>query len=97
MNAILSVVKNGRIEVDAPPDWPEGSLVHVELGANEMLEDERPQTPEEIEERIRRLEAIEPAMTPEQEADWEAERKASKEIEIASRAAYDKRIEERFP
>ena len=25
MNAILSVVKNGRIEVDAPPDWPEGT------------------------------------------------------------------------
>jgi hypothetical protein len=99
MNAILSVVKNGRVEVDAPPDWPEGSIVHVELGVNGMvtLDDERPETPEEIEERIRRLEAIDPVMTPEEEAAWEAERKACKEIEFANRAAYDKRIEELFP
>ena len=27
MNAIQSVVKNGRVEVDAPPDWPDGTPV----------------------------------------------------------------------
>lgn len=99
MNTILGVVKNGRVEIDAPPDWPEGSLVHVELGVNGSvtLDDEQPETPEEIEERIRRLEAIEPAMTPEEEAAWHAERRACKEIEISNRAAYDKRIEELFP
>jgi hypothetical protein len=32
MNAIQSVVKNGRVEVDAPPDWPDGTPVRVELG-----------------------------------------------------------------
>jgi hypothetical protein len=31
MNAILSVVKNGRIEVEAPADWPEGSPVRPNL------------------------------------------------------------------
>jgi hypothetical protein len=99
MNAILSVVKNGRVEVDAPPDWPEGSLVHVELGVSgrAKLDEVRPQTPEEIEEKIRRLEAIEPLMTPEEEAAWQADRRAYKDFEIASRAAYDKRIEEIFP
>jgi hypothetical protein len=50
MNAILSVVKNGRIEVDAPPDWPDGAPVRVELGINlKATDEERPETPEEIE------------------------------------------------
>jgi hypothetical protein len=99
MNAILSMVKNGRVDVEAPPEWPEGSLVNVELKVNGVvnLDDDRPLTPEEIEEKIRRLDAIEPVMTPEEEAAWEADRKAYKEFEIASRAAYDKRIEELFP
>jgi hypothetical protein len=99
MDAILSVVKNGRIMVDAPPDWPEGSPVRVELGLNghAKYEDERPETSEEIEEKIRRLEAIEPLeMTPEEEAAWEADRKAQKEFEIATRSAYDKSIEGLF-
>jgi len=98
MNAILGIVKNGRVEVDAPPDWPEGSPVRVELGLNgKATDEERPETPEEIEESIRRLEAIEPVMTTEEEAAWEVERRACKEIEFANRAAYDKRIEELFP
>ena len=70
MNAILSVVKNGRIEVAAPPDWPDGTPVRVELGLNGQTkyDDERPETPEEIEEWIRRFREIEPIeMTPEEE------------------------------
>lgn len=34
MSTILSLVKNGRVEVDAPPDWPDGTPVRVELGLN---------------------------------------------------------------
>jgi hypothetical protein len=50
MNAIRSVVKNGRIEVDAPPDWPDGTPVRVELASNGQSEfdDESPESPEEI-------------------------------------------------
>jgi hypothetical protein len=50
MNAIRSVVKNGRVEVDAPPDWPDGTPVRVELGLNGPSEedDENPETTEEI-------------------------------------------------
>jgi len=55
MNAIRSVVKNGRVEVDAPPDWPDGTPVRVELGLNGQAEydDESPETPEEIEAWLR--------------------------------------------
>jgi hypothetical protein len=83
MNTILGVVKNGRIEVDAPPGWPDGSPVRVELGLNGAapVDDEQPETPEDIEERIRRLDAIEPIkMTLEEQASWEAALKAQNHV-----------------
>jgi hypothetical protein len=45
MNAIRGVVKNARVEVDAPPDWLDGAPVRVELGLNGQADDdERPET-----------------------------------------------------
>jgi hypothetical protein len=94
MNAILSVVKNGRIEVDAPPDWPDGTPVRVELGLNGQakFDDESPETPEEIEAWLRWYHSLEPiVMTPEEEAAWEADRKMQKEFDNAPER--DRRIE----
>jgi hypothetical protein len=85
MNAIRSVVKNGRVEVDAPPDWPDGTPVRVEIGLNGQAEyeDESPETPEEIEAWLRWYHRLEPiAMTPEEEAAWETERRIQKEVDI---------------
>lgn len=98
MSTILGIVKNGRIEVDAPPDWPDGTPVRVELGLNhKVLDDERPETPEEIEEWLRWFHSLEPiVMTPEEEAAWAADRKMQKEFDIANAAERDRRIEEIF-
>ena len=99
MNAILGMVKNGRVEVDAPPNWPEGATVRVQLGMNGQAEHavEKPETPEEIEGWIRRFRAIEPIeTTPEEEASWEAERKAQREFDVANGAERDRRIDEIF-
>ena len=99
MNAILSLVKNGRIEVDAPPDWPEGSPVRVELGLNVQAkyDDERPETPEEIEAWLRWYHTLEPiVMTPEEKTAWEADRRAQKEFEIANAPERERRIAEIF-
>ncbi len=96
MNAIRSVVKNGRVEVDAPPDWPDGTPVRVELGLNGQSEydDESPETPEEIQAWLRWYHSLEPiVMTPEEEAAWEADRKMQKEFDIANAAERDRRIE----
>jgi hypothetical protein len=94
MNAILSVVKNGRVEVDFPADRPEGSPVRVELGLNgKATDDERPETPEEIEEWIRRFREIEPIeMTPEEEGAWKAGLEAQKHFDIANAAERDRRL-----
>jgi hypothetical protein len=97
MNAILSVVKNGRVEVDVPPDWPNGTPVRVEFGLNGQAkyDDERPETPEEIEEWIRRFWEIEPIeMTPEEEAAWAADRKI--QVKFDNAPERDRRIEEIF-
>ena len=94
MNAILSVVKNGRIEVDAPPDWPDGTPVRVEHGlkGQTKYDDERPETPEEIEEWLRWYHSLEPiVMTPEEEAAWAADRKMQAEFDNS--AERDRRIE----
>ena len=99
MNAILGMVKNGRVEVDAPPDWPEGSPVRVELGLNGQAryDDERPETPEEIEEWIRRFRELEPIeMTSEERAAWEAGLKEQKEFEIANAPERERRIARMF-
>jgi hypothetical protein len=96
MNAIRSVVKNGRVEVDAPADWPDGTPVRVELGLNDQSEcdDERPETPDEIRAWLRWYHSLEPiVMTPEEEAAWEADRKMQKEFDIANAAERDRRIE----
>jgi hypothetical protein len=87
MHMILSMVKNGRVEVDVPPDWPDGTPVRVELGFNgrAKYDDERPETPEEIEEWIRRFREIEPIeMTAEGETARLADRKLQREFDIAN-------------
>jgi hypothetical protein len=93
------VVKNGRVEVDAPADWPDGTPVRVEFGLNDQSEydDERPETPDEIRAWLRWYHSLEPiVMTPEEEAAWEADRKTQKEFDIANAAERDRRIEGMF-
>ncbi len=96
MNAIRSVVKNGRVEVDAPPDWPDGTPVRVELGLNGQSEDndESAETPEEIQAWLHWYHSLEPiVITPEEEAAWEADRQMQKEFDIANADERDRRIE----
>ncbi len=96
MSAIRSVVKNGRVEVDAPPDWPDGAPVRVELGLNgdSEYDDENIETPEEIQAWLHWYHSLEPiVMTPEEEAAWEADRKMQKEFDIANVDERDRRIE----
>ena len=102
MTAIETTVKNGRIVVDAPADWPEGSRViverapaHHELG---MTEEEQGDDPQSIARWLAEFDAIPPLrMTPEEEAEWRAARQAQKEYEIANWEERSRRIEGLFP
>ncbi len=96
MSTIRSEVKNGRVEVDAPPDWPDGTPVRVELGLNDNSEydEESLETPEEIQSWLHWYHALEPiVMTPEEEAGWEADRQMQMKFDITNAEERDRRID----
>lgn len=79
----------GRIVLEAPVDWPEGTKVEVVSVTSGrptfgLTEDEWPKTPEEIEAWLRWYDSLEPLeFTPEEEADLDAWRQKLKEYDIA--------------
>jgi hypothetical protein len=87
MDAVKGIVQNGRILVSEPLDWPDGTQVLVEPIPPEavgMAEEEQGDDPESIARWIAAFDAIPPLqMTPEEEANWQADRKAQKEFEKA--------------
>ena len=74
MNAIEATVRNGRLDVAVPADWPEGSKVRIQPVANDeirgMTEDEQGDDAESIARWIADFESIPPLlMTSAEEAD----------------------------
>src|SRR5438094_2805309 len=69
---VVGVYRNGRVEIEGPLDWPDGSVVVVTIDphATKWNSDDRPRTPGEIEEWVRSQEAT-PAATEEQARDLE--------------------------
>jgi hypothetical protein len=88
MNAIKGTWKNGRIVLDEPAHWPEGSRVVVEPdGCAEdpnLTEEEQKDDPESIARWLAEFDAIPPwEMTAQEEAQWQADRQAVKDYTIA--------------
>jgi hypothetical protein len=84
MNAIKGIVRNGNIVLDNPADLPEGCRVLVEPIAEEdtfgIREEDWQDTPEAIAAWLRWYDSLEPlALTPEEEAEWQAARQAQRE------------------
>ena len=80
---LKGVVRNGRIEVAEPIEFPDGTEVMI-AESRAVESDDDPMSPEEIARVLAAMEKIEPFMlTPEEEAAWEADRKARKEREKA--------------
>jgi hypothetical protein len=96
MNAITGTVKNGHVVLDNPLELSEGARVLVELLAEAetfgVREADWQDSPEAIAEWIRWYESLEPLeLTPQEEADWQAERQADK---ARQKAAFEERAEE---
>ena len=86
MTVLKAVVKDGRIALESPTDWPEGTEVRIEpipISAPIGIRDEDwPDTPEGIARHLALMDRIESLeFTVEEEAEWEAARKARKEFE----------------
>lgn len=88
MTVLRTTVRNGKIELAAPVDWPEGTEVRIEPFAQATMvglsEEDWPDTTEAIAAFLESMDKIEPLiLTPEEEAAWETERSKRRDFEKA--------------
>ena len=75
MTRIAATVRDGLIVPREPLDWPNGTEVEVSPVAGGMADDDRPETPEEIEAWLAAWNAIPtPVMSEEEWTAWERRR-----------------------
>jgi hypothetical protein len=87
VNAIKAIVKDRRIALDVPDDWPEGTEVVIEPLTQSigLREEDWPATPEAIADWMAWYESLEPLIfTPEEESELAAWRQKIKEYTIAN-------------
>jgi len=101
MTALKGTYRNGQVLLSGPANWPEGTEVIVEpiecgstLG---MREEDWPTDAEGLARLLARMDQTEPLeMTPQEEAAWEAERKAQREYDLAHWEERARRVERLF-
>ena len=89
MNAVKGTYRNGQIVLTESANWPDGTPVLVEPVSQTatvgVRDEDWPTDPEGIARLLALMDRIEPlAMTPEEEAEWQAARKAQKDHDLAS-------------
>jgi hypothetical protein len=95
MNAIKATVKGGRLDLQVPPDWPDGTEVEIHPLQQGGANGDGPMTPDEIARVLAAMEKVQPfELTPEEEAEIEARRQRNKAYTIAT---MHRGIEELFP
>src|SRR5229473_919351 len=89
MKVMNATYKNGQVVLDEPADWPDGCRLLVEPALEEeslgIREEDWSDTPEAIADWLRWYDSLEPLeMSPEEEAAWQAARRAQKDFEKAT-------------
>lgn len=86
MTTIKAIVKDRRLQLEVPADWPDGIEVEIhplQEGHGEGM------SPEEIARTLAAMDQVEPGeMTEAELAEWTAERQAQKERDKAQFAAH---------
>jgi hypothetical protein len=100
MHAIKGKFRNGQIVLTEKADWPEETEVLVEpVSATPTLgirEEDWPTDPEGIARHLALIDSLEPFLTPEEEAAWQAARKEQREFELSKFEERSRRIERLF-
>ena len=72
---IKATIKGGRLEVDVPADWPDGTVVEVYAIEQGITRDVDVMSPEEIAQTLSAMDQMEPLeITDAERTEWEAER-----------------------
>jgi hypothetical protein len=95
MTVLTAIVKNGKIELEAPVDWPEGTEVRVEpvpvVPSSGIRDDDSSDSPEMIARDLALMDQIEAMeFTDEEQASWDAAREARRNWE---KARFDEHAE----
>ena len=86
---IRATVKGGRLEVDVPADWPDGTEVGVYALKPGIQDDAEMMSAEEIAQTLAAMDQVEPLeITPTERAAWEAEREGRTRREKARFAEH---------
>lgn len=84
MTTLKATIKDGRLEIDVPFDWPDGTEVEIHPLGQGTNGDSDSMSPEEIARTLAAMEQIVPfEMTAAELASWDAERNARTEREKA--------------
>ena len=89
MTTIKATIKDRRLELDVPLDWPDGTEVEIHPLHPDRNGHSDSMSPEEIAKTLAAMDLVEPLdMTEAERAAWEAERQARKEREKAQFAEH---------
>jgi hypothetical protein len=81
---VKATIKGGRLELDAPPDWPDGTEVEIQPVQGQATRNSELMSPEEIARVLAAMDEIASLeMTEDEYAVLEAERQARKELDKA--------------
>jgi hypothetical protein len=81
-----------QLELDAPPDWPDGTEVEIHPIQPRAVGDAEGMSPEEIAKILAAMDQLEPFdLTDAEWASWEADRQSRKQSEISN---FDDHAEE---
>lgn len=93
MTTIKATVTDGRLEIDVPDDWPDGTEVEIHPLAHEGAHEDDEMPPEEIAKLLAAMDSLEPLeLTEAERAAWEAEREARKDWEKAQFAEHAQKL-----
>ena len=93
MTTIKATIKGGRLEVDAPADWPDGTEVEIHPLEHSGTIGSEIMSPEEINKTLAAIDLMEPFdVSADEQASWDADRKARKEREKAEFAEHAEKL-----
>ena len=79
MTMITGTVKDGRLEVSVPADWPDGTEVEIHPLESHLMAEAEALTAAGIAETLAAMDRVQPfEMSDDEQAAWEAQRRAER-------------------